>query len=133
MLLLRLYECAMLLPETSPPEYDAPRIGHEEWKAMFNSIGAGLPGHDSYWVAFEPVQLEPPNPIVGSLADAVADTWRDIRVGLLLIDSGGLNSRDAAVREWHFAFLSHWGRHAVEAIAVLHALCVDSSSRVDGI
>jgi hypothetical protein len=131
-LLLRLYDGAMRLPDTAAGEEDAPRISHETWKLMFDSISARMPGHDCYWTVFEPLDSSPPSPVVGSLAEDVADIWRDLKSGLLLIDHGGPNSRNSAVWEWRFNFESHWGRHAVEAITVLHALSVDSSSRVDG-
>jgi hypothetical protein len=132
-LLLRLYEGAMLLPEAETSEDDAPRIDYETSKAMFDSIAARMPGRDSYWTVFEPLDLEPPSPVVGSVADDIADIWRDLNPGLLLIDSGRPNSRNGAVWAWRFGFNSHWGRHAVEAITVLHALCIDDNSRIDAI
>lgn len=131
-LLLRLYEGAMLLPDIEASEEAPPRIDHETWKVMFDAIAARMPGRDFYWTVFEPVELDPPNPVVGSLADDIADIWGDLKPGLVLIDTGGPNCRSAAVWDWRFGFNSHWGRHAVEAITVLHALCVDDSSRIDG-
>jgi len=130
-LLLHLYESAMRLPDTDAPEEEVRGISHESWRAMFESIAARLPGRDFYWIVFEPLKLEPPNPVVGSLADDVADIWRDLKPGLLLIDTGEPNCRNTAVWEWRFAFKNHWGRHAVDAITVLHALCIDDSSRIN--
>ena len=53
---------------------------------MFDTIGAKMPGSDCYWAAIQRLELEPPNPVVGSLADDVADVWRDLKSGMLLID-----------------------------------------------
>ncbi len=132
-LLLRLYDGAMRLPDTVARQEDAPQISHETWKSMFDSISAGMPGRDCYWTVFEPLEPNPPSPVVGSLADDLADIWRNLKSGLLLIDHRGPNCRSSAVWEWRFSFESHWGRHAVEAITVLHALSGDSNSRVDGV
>ena len=129
-LLLRLYDGAMQLPETAVGEEGTPRFSHETWKSMFESISARMPGSDCYWTVFEPLELEPPNPVVGSVADDLADVWRDLKSGLLLIDNGGLKCTNSAVWEWRFSFESHWGRHAVAAITALHALSVDSGSRI---
>jgi hypothetical protein len=113
-LLLRLYEGAMRLPDIDTCPERAPRTSHETWQPMFDSIPARLPGRDSYW----------------TIADGIADIWRDLKAGLFLIDKGGPNDRNSAIWHWRFSFESHWGRHAVESITALHALCVDSSSRV---
>lgn len=129
-LLLYLYEGAMRLPDTDVADLDAP-IGHEAWQAVFDSIPARLPGRDYYWLVFSPLESEAPNPVAGSLADDIADIWRDLKPGLLLIDSGGANYRASAIANWRLSFEIHWGRHAVDAIAVLHALCFDVNSRID--
>jgi hypothetical protein len=54
-----------------------------------------------------------------SLADALADIYGDLMSGLELYDSGRF---EEAAFEWWIAFWSHWGRHAVDAIRVLHLL-----------
>lgn len=98
-LLLRLYEGAMRLPDTVACKEDAPRVSHQAWKTMFDSIGRRMPGRDVYWTVFEPLELEPETPVVGLLADDLADVWRDLKSGLLLIDNGGPNCRNRAVWE----------------------------------
>lgn len=99
---------------------------------MFDSITARMSGRDFYWTVFEPLEQKPPSPVIGSLADHMADIWRDLKSGLLLIDSGGPNSRNNAVWEWRCTFESHWGRHAVEAITVLHAYASIAVREFDG-
>jgi hypothetical protein len=53
-----------------------------------------------------------------AVADAVADVWRDMRAGLDSLNAGA-RWQDVAW-EWRFGLETHWGRHAVEALAALH-------------
>lgn len=55
---------------------------------------------------------------LGSLADDLADIWRDLRAGLDALE-GGSQWQDVAW-EWRFGLQTHWGRHAVEALRALH-------------
>jgi hypothetical protein len=55
---------------------------------------------------------------LGSIADDLADTWRDLKQGLLALESGSPEAD--VVFSWRHDFTSHWGRHAVNALAALH-------------
>ena len=98
------------------------RIDHEQWQRVREQVGQRL-ARDLYWVVFEPLEKEKPDPVVGSLSDDLADIWRDLKPGLAEIDSCKATSISDAVWQWRFSFESHWGHHAAEAIAALHAVC----------
>jgi Domain of unknown function (DUF5063) len=77
--------------------------------------------HDEYWEVFDPyIEGEP---LIGSLSDDVGDVYADLAGGLALWTAG---HRDAAVWEWRFAFDTHWGDHAVDALRALHRACKPS-------
>ncbi len=38
---------------------------------------------DQYWEVFEPLEHEQPEPVAGLISDALADIWRDVKVGIL--------------------------------------------------
>jgi hypothetical protein len=66
---------------------------------------------------FDPFVLPPEEPVVGSIADDVADIYGDVVGGLVEYEA----SRTAqAVWEWKFQLRSHWGRHATDAMYALH-------------
>jgi hypothetical protein len=67
---------------------------------------------------FDPYEGE--MPVVASLADDIADIYRDLKKGFALLDAGG--SRDRAVWEWRHGFEHHWGRHAAHALYAVYVL-----------
>lgn len=49
------------------------------------------------------------------------NTYRDIKVGLLLFDKGRSNS---AIWHWRLFPRIHWGHHAAVALPALHCLYI---------
>lgn len=90
----------------------------EEWQALSRRISEKLGDADYYRLIFDPYQADPP--VTASLADDVADIYRDLRGGFALLEPGGM--RDGAVWEWRFGFDSHWGRHAAHALYAVRVL-----------
>jgi hypothetical protein len=120
---LRLLERALRLPEIDPETTDLlTGISHENWQTMRQEIARKL-ARDYYWEIFEPFEQEEPKPVLGSLSDALADIWRDLKRGLAEIDRGGATSTSEAVWHWRESFESHWGHHAAAAVFALNALC----------
>jgi len=122
-LVLRLYERVLLLPNMEPETaHGLDLIGHEAWQAQRKRIEQKL-SRDYYWCVFEPFEPEKPESIVGSISDDLADIWRDLKAGLTEIDSGKATSISDAVWHWRFSFETHWAQHASGAIVALTALC----------
>jgi len=57
----------------------------------------------------------------GSLADDIADIYRDLKEGLVLHHSGLATPNDI-LWEWRLLFYSHWGDHAMNALRTIHFL-----------
>jgi hypothetical protein len=126
----RLYLAALELPPAWSDELadqpDAERIGDEEWAAVFAAAGR-LPLSD-YGEVFDPCKVPPEEPVVASLADDIADIYRDVVSGLREYQAG---RRAQALWEWGFGFQHHWGEHATGAIRALHCwLATNCSSQL---
>jgi hypothetical protein len=61
---------------------------------------------------------------VGDLANDLADIYRDITPGLRYWETAATTGLGNIVWEWRFSFTTHWGRHAVAALGILHHLVV---------
>ena len=119
--LVELHQRALELPSVEPSGDDAPdRMGHEEWNELFMRLGRVLGARDGYWLVHDPTDMEQYEPVFGSLADDLADIYRDLREGLDAWDSSA--SKDDAIWEWRFSFWSHWGAHLVDSVRTIHFL-----------
>ena len=115
-----LYTAGSALPPVEPEtEDDLPdRPTHEDWFGVLNGLQAVL-GPSDYYRSVEPYPNDARDePSLGSVADDLADIWRDLKHGLLALD-GGCPEADV-IFGWRFGFTSHWGRHAVDALAAMH-------------
>jgi hypothetical protein len=120
---LRLCDLVLRLPSVEPAiEEILNGIPHPDWQAVCKRIGDRLQ-RDYYWQVFEPLQVEPPKPVVGSLSDDLADIWRDLKVGLLAMENHGHDLSTDVVWHWRSSFETHWAKHAAGAIGGLTALC----------
>lgn len=114
LLLAELHLVALRLPDLGiGKDKDAARIPHDEWSLMFQKFG-NLP-LTTYWDVFNP--LEETEPVTNSLADDLADIYRDVKAGLSLFEARGFVD---AAWDWRFNFQTHWGRHLVGAQRALH-------------
>ncbi|MDR7149990.1 hypothetical protein J2W49_001945 [Hydrogenophaga palleronii] len=120
----RLYAEALNLPEVGQENDwgvpDLPAQGLERAEANLTSFWGR-----HYREFFDPAPELSDLPGMGDLGDDLMDTYRDIRAGLLLFDTG--RELDAL---WHWSFMHriHWGRHVASALYALHCLSI---SRVE--
>jgi hypothetical protein len=113
-LLAELHLAALRLPDLGPGgDKDAVRISQDEWLLMYQKFGK-LP-LASYWDVFNPLEEE--GPILNSLADDLADIYRDVKSGLSLFESQHLIE---AAWDWRLNFQIHWGGHLVGAQRAIH-------------
>lgn len=70
-----------------------------------------------YRMVFDPHDLEADDePVMGLLADDLADIYRDLAVGLDQARKGNL---EAACFDWCLSYRTHWARHAVHALTAM--------------
>jgi hypothetical protein len=115
----------IVLPAVSPSDVDdrkeikRTRMKQEEWGQLYESLKEKLGDWNLYWQVFDPTKDS--EAIHGSLADDIADIYRDSKEGLGLQDPDLALQRDV-VWGWRFGYYSHWGRHAINALYTAHAL-----------
>lgn len=139
-LLARLYTGGLALPdepeddEADNPDEDAQgddsaalahqpdpdRLGHARWRELHDALAAqiGLE-RNFYEEVFDPYRDPREEPVVGSVADDLADVYQDVRAGLLKWDRG---ERRNAVWAWRFDFTVHWSEHALGALRAIRTL-----------
>jgi hypothetical protein len=66
---------------------------------------------------------------VSTLSDDLADIYRDLRASLLG-DPARIQTNDA-LWDLRFSFETHWGQHAVSALAAMQALLFGPNSISD--
>jgi hypothetical protein len=112
--LAELHLAAVELPALGIGEnIDAVSISHDEWSRFYEKFG-GLPV-TNYSDVFNPLKEE--KPVVNSLADDLADIYRDLKAGLSIFEA---NHPIDAAWEWRFGFQTHWGHHLVGAQRAIH-------------
>jgi hypothetical protein len=130
LLLVDLYARALRLPNVEPSD-DAewlPRVEYDGWRGVYQDIQRVLGRYDVYREIYDPAAMADPagsieggdEPVVSSLADDLADIWRDLKP---LVD--GWPIATAAQRQdlaWdaRSTFASHWGQHLVDALRAIH-------------
>ena len=72
---------------------------------------------DRYWQVFDPTEDD--EAVFGTLADDIADIYRDLKEGLVLIEAHEVPPEDI-IWNWRFSFYSHWGKHAMDALLTVH-------------
>jgi hypothetical protein len=98
---------------------------HEEWSRLYRALKEKLGDWNLYWKVFNPTKDN--EAIHGSLADDIADIYRDLKNGINLKESDKVLPQDI-IFEWRFGFYSHWGMHAIDALRTLHFLLEETLS-----
>ena len=108
------------LPDANFPDLPT-RFTHEQWATMEKKIER-YTRKNFFWFCYEPFTSPPEEPVCSSLSDALADIWRDLKPGLLLLQEDEEKWADSVFWEWKFSFDTHWGDHAVDSIWAIHKL-----------
>jgi len=126
-LLPRLISEAIQLPEIILPDDDGGSTGSErahsvrmcdrEWEELYERLKKHLGDWDPYWQVFDPTTDRSAD--AGSLADDLADIYRDLKEGLIH-QQVGTRRAEEIVWDWRLLFYSHWGKHAMDALLTLH-------------
>lgn len=128
--LAQVYAAAHRLPDFSlsdeaPDIPDSLDVTHEDWRSLFGFVQRALGSRDAYWAYFDPSEPSDANeePIFHSLADDLADIYRDLKPGLRAWETGDDRYLETIVFDWKTPlFGCHWGLHAVSAMRALHPI-----------
>ena len=104
--LATVYASAAKLPDVGPAtDQMIHRMPHAEWAALFEELRAVLGNVDTYWLVFDPRNQS--SVVSASLADDLADIYRELRSGLDASRSGA--PPEDVLFDWRSSFESHWG------------------------
>ena len=119
--LLELAAAAQRLPPVEGDDLGAvpDRMNDDAWAELCRSLTEQLGERNGYWHVHDPASASEHEPCRRSLADDLGDIFRDVSRGLVAWD---LQRLDQAAWEWRFGYWSHWGAHAMGALAAIHAL-----------
>ena len=93
-------------------------LSEQEWGKLYNFLKEKLGDWDLYHQVFDPT--EDSEAVFGTLADDIADIYRDLKGGLVFRETHqGLPDEDA-IWTWRLLFYSHWGKHAMDALLTIH-------------
>ena len=128
--LAQVYAAAHRLPDfglsdDAPDIPDSFDVSEEEWRSVFALVQGVLGPQEAYWAYFDPSEPSDSGeqPIFHSLADDLADIYRDIKPGLRAWETGDRAYLETIVFDWKTPNLgSHWGVHAVSAMRALHPI-----------
>jgi hypothetical protein len=128
-LLPALYIAALDLPDTQSSDGPWPEgITHERWRVVFLSLRSSLGVYDRYREIYDPAAMADPSgaiengdaPVEASLADDLADIWRDLQAGVRVWPGADEGKRRDLTGYWQESFSSHWGQHLVDALRAIH-------------
>ena len=115
----RIYSATWKIEPAQPTEETTSERRRSPMKRLASQLGSS----DPYFCVFNArVQDEP---VMGSLADDLADIYLDLAGALDEFDAG---RHDDAVWGWRFVLRGHAGDHLVRALPALHALLREGSS-----
>jgi hypothetical protein len=83
------------------------------WRSLCKMLGPVVGEQGGYWMTFDPRKES--GQVHGDLDDDLADIYLDIQKGL-----EELPDFRRAIFDWRVLFSSHWGKHAIDALHVLH-------------
>ena len=100
----------------------------DEWNKLYELLKEKLGDANLYWTIFDPTETN--EAIYGSLADDIADIYRDLKEGLVLTEKRAATPEEV-IWDWRFGFYSHWGDHAINALRTIHNLLDDKLSDIE--
>jgi hypothetical protein len=94
------------------------QVTNDEYRDIVQRLQHQVGEGDNYKMVFDPWKTE--EPIYGSISDDLADIWRDLKNGLLVLKKDDASN---AICEWRLSFLQHWGPdHATTLLRPLFSL-----------
>lgn len=117
-LLALLYYHVLYLPEVSCTTFPKPPNPQpDSWSQLVSVLMDKFGTHNNFPCYFTP--YEGPDPVVGSVAEDLADIYEDLGKGLRLWDVGPNEAKLDSIWHWRFMFRINWSFHVVDAISAL--------------
>lgn len=115
--LARLHAAALELPESDGDnEEGLPELPEAQLAAAQRNLNTYAGRY--YRTVFDCTPTNSDEPVMGDVGDDLLDTYKDIKAGTVLYQQ---NRAKEALWHWSFMHRVHWGKHALGALAALHA------------
>jgi len=98
-------------------------VREQQWTQLYGMLKEKLGDWDLYRHVFDPTKDQEAS--FGTLADDLADIYRDLKKGLILVETPQAPPEDS-IWTWRLLFHSHWGQHAIDALGTIHARLSDT-------
>jgi hypothetical protein len=95
-------------------------LSEHQLKKMNLLISNKLGDKNFYFEVFDPFHLEKEDPTQGWLIDDLSDIYKEIKNGILKIESKKPAFIEDGIWDIVFGRNVHWGNHAINAIRALH-------------
>lgn len=113
--LAELCAVALTLPDIESKSHTKPEVEIAR-PSVVEAVRNRLGKADEHWEVFDPTRKG--EPLKRSLAEDIANIYRDLKHGLLLTAHGASTSE--VLSHWRQAFSTHWGMHATGAMRAIH-------------
>jgi hypothetical protein len=121
-LLPLLYLKATFIPELTPyfEESNEKFVTESDWSVVHDSFRKKLGSANDYLEVFDERMKESEGPVVGSLAENMADIYQDLKDFILLYQTGTMEVMNDAIWESKQNFENYWGQKLVNALRAIH-------------
>jgi hypothetical protein len=121
-LLPLLYLKATFIPELTPyfEEGNEKFVTESDWSVVHDSFRKKFGSANDYLEVFDERMKESEGPVVGSLAENMADIYQDLKDFILLYQTGTMEVMNDAIWESKQNFENYWGQKLVNALRAIH-------------
>ena len=95
-------------------------ISDNQIKELNSELIKKLGDRNFYYEVFDPFHPENDEPTQGWLIDDMSDIYKEIKNGILKIETGDPENIEDGIWDITFGRNIHWGNHAINAIRALH-------------
>ncbi|NSW93843.1 MAG: DUF5063 domain-containing protein [Bacteroidales bacterium] len=117
-----LYIKASLLPSLEPffEDSNAKAVKESDWAAVRDVLKERFGSADAYLEAYDPKIKEADGPVVGSIAEDMADIYQDLKNFLINYRTGTNEVMNDAIWECKLNFENYWGQRLTDSLRAIH-------------
>lgn len=117
-----LYIKASLLPSLEPffEDSNAKVVRESDWAAVRDVLKEKFGSADAYLEAYDAKMKEAEGPVVGSIAEDMADIYQDLKNFLVNYRTGTNEIMNDAIWECRMNFENYWGQRLTDSLRAIH-------------
>lgn len=117
-----LYIKASLLPSLEPffEDSNAKTVRESDWASIRDVLKERFGSADAYLEAYDAKLKEADGPVVGSIAEDMADIYQDLKNFLVNYRTGTNEVMNDAIWECRMNFENYWGQRLTDSLRAIH-------------